>query len=96
MKEKRIGIMAALSFSYFAVFSFIDPRFADGGLSWHEMFIYEIPIFMVVLLGVSFLWLKGVSGCFRSGETDKAILCFVVWPYAIYLAIKTNKANLIQ
>lgn len=93
MKVKLIGTMSALSFLYFIALSLIDSRFSDGGLYWHEMYIYKIPIFLVLLLGISFLWFKGVSSCFRSGRTGKAILCFVVWPYSVYLALKENNRS---
>ncbi len=80
--------MVALSFIYFLVLSITDLRFSDGELYWQEMHIYEIPIFFVLLLGIIVLWFKGVSSCVRAGNTDKVILCFVVWPYSVYLALK--------
>jgi len=82
--------MSALSFVYFIVIMVIDPRLADGSLYWNEMYIYEIPIFLMLFLGVCFLWLKGMYSCFRAGKMGKAILCFMVWPYSVYLALTEN------
>jgi hypothetical protein len=93
MKINLIGAVAALSFLYFVAFSTFDPRFDDGGLYWHEMHTYEIPLFLALLIGTFFLWFKGMSSCFRSGKTGKAILCFAVWPYSVYLAIKENNCK---
>lgn len=90
---KLLFILVFIGWFYFLVILFGDARMEEG-MNYDELYIYEVPIFFIVLFGTFYLYLKGVIESVKSKKYVLSIICLLLWPVSAVVAFKYSGRKL--